>query len=212
MQGTRTPAARPPSTLALGAITLERWRGEDVDELHRAVSSSIEHLLPWMPWARERDRDARARFLEESERGWAAGERFEYAIRDARANLIGGVGLMSRVGPRALEIGYWVHAAHTRRGVATLAAAAATEAGLALAEVDRVEIHHDDGNVVSGRVPARLGFSRTATVPRKPTAPGEVGIEVRWRLHESDFQTSAAAALLDSVRRPTSGPRQPASP
>lgn len=207
MQRTRTPAARPPCTLALGAITLERWRGEDVEELHRAVSSTIEHLLPWMPWAREGDRDARARFLRESEQGWAAGERFEYAIRDAQADLIGGVGLMSRIGPRGLEIGYWVHAAHTRRGVATLAAAAATEAALGLAEIDHVEIHHDEGNVASGRVPARLGFSRTATFLQKPTAPGDVGVEVHWRLDESDFQTSAAAALLDSVRQPMGGQR-----
>jgi RimJ/RimL family protein N-acetyltransferase len=202
VQRTASPAARPPSTLALGAITLERWRAGDVEDLHEAVSSTIEHLLPWMPWAREVDRDARARFLRESEQGWAAGGRFEYAVRDAQAALIGGIGLMSRIGPRGLEIGYWVHAAHTRRGVATLAAAAVTEAALGLAEIDHVEIHHDEANLASGRVPARLGFSRTATFAQKPTAPGEIGVEVRWRLNESDFQASAAAALLESVRRP----------
>jgi RimJ/RimL family protein N-acetyltransferase len=201
VQRTVSPAARPPSALALGAITLERW-ADDLEQLHEVVSSTIEHLLPWMPWARELDRDARARFLRESEEGWAAGGRFEYAIRDAQAVLIGGIGLMSRIGPRGLEIGYWVHAAHTRRGVATLAAAGLTQAGLALAEVNHVEIHHDEANVASGRVPARLGFSRMGTFAQKPTAPGEVGVEVRWRLNESDFPASAAAALLESVRSP----------
>lgn len=47
---------------------------------------------------------------------------------------------MARIGPGGLETGYWVHQAHTRRGLATAAAAALTDAALALPGIDRVEI------------------------------------------------------------------------
>lgn len=35
--------------------------------------------------------------------------------------VVGGCGLHRRVGPGGLEIGYWVHAAWTRRGIAAAA-------------------------------------------------------------------------------------------
>ena len=56
-------------------------------------------------------------------------------------------------------------------GYATRAAAALTDAGLGVAGVDRVEIHHDRANAVSGRVPARLGYERLREQPGRWTRP-----------------------------------------
>jgi RimJ/RimL family protein N-acetyltransferase len=33
-------------------FVLRRWEPDDAPLLKHAVDSSIEHLLPWMPWAR----------------------------------------------------------------------------------------------------------------------------------------------------------------
>ena len=60
---------------------------------------------------------------------------------------------MSRIGPGGLEIGYWVHRACTRRGLATAASAALVEAAFGLPGVDRIEIVHDELNVASAGVP-----------------------------------------------------------
>jgi ribosomal-protein-serine acetyltransferase len=74
-----------------------------------------------------------------------------------------------------------------------------TGAAFALGAVDRVEIHHDEANRASGGIPAVLGFRCVGTFPRAPAgAPAETGREVRWRMHASEFQASAAAALLVS--------------
>lgn len=200
MNGAPAGRERPPAIISVGALRLVRWRWADLQQLHEAVASSIEHLRPWMTWATHVDLDARARFLNESEEGWERAERFEYSMRDPAGAVLGSIGMMRRIAPGGLEIGYWVHAAHTRKGLATLAAAATTESALALVGVDHVEIRHDRANVASGRVPARLGFRRLGAYPREPAAPSESGVDVRWQMTEPSFPGSPAAALLQSAR------------
>ena len=53
---------------------------------------------------------------------WTSGSGYEYGIFLPDGALVGGCGLHRRIGPSALEIGYWVHVAHTRRGIATASA------------------------------------------------------------------------------------------
>jgi ribosomal-protein-serine acetyltransferase len=176
---------------------LRRWREADTAALASAVAANLEHLRPWMPWAAGHDRVASAAFLAGSELGWSRGTRFEYAIVGAADGaLLGSAGLLARIGPGGLELGYWVGARWTRRGIATLAAALLSEAAFALPAVERVEIHHDEANVASSRVPARLGFRRLGTFPAPVRTPGEVGLVVRWRLDAGAFPSSPAAALL----------------
>jgi RimJ/RimL family protein N-acetyltransferase len=94
--------------------------------------------------------------------------------------VIGGCGLMRRIGPGGIEIGYWVHVAHTRRGHATAAALALTQAAWTLPDVARVEIHCDAANVASRAVPARLGYRLDRIDDVGVTAPGETGRSMIW--------------------------------
>jgi RimJ/RimL family protein N-acetyltransferase len=149
-----------------------------------------------MSWAANFDRKSATQFLAECNAGWRKGDRFEYSILDPRARVIGSAGLMSRIAPSGLEIGYWVHAAHTQRGVATHVAAVLTNAALALNRVTHVEIHHDEANVASGRIATRLGFKFVGSGAREPSSPAEVGRELRWRMSAGEFATSRARALL----------------
>ena len=96
---------------------------------------------------------------------------------------VGSAGLMARIGPGGLEIGYWVHPASTGRGVGTAAAAALTEAALALPGIDHAEIRHDQLNLASGRVPAKLGYAHAETREgRFELAPGDSGKTEIWRI------------------------------
>ena len=102
--------------------------------------------------------------------------------------LVGGCGLMRRIGPGGLEIGYWVHQAWTRRGLATAASAALVEAAFRLPGVDRIEIVHDELNVASAGVPRKLGFTEVArrSVDLPPPAGTDtgtdIGTDIVWRL------------------------------
>ena len=98
------------------AIELRHWREEDAEALERAVNESADHLRPWMPWVGDEPAGVEAR------RAWiaevAAGDEQAFGVfEDGR--VVGGAGLHPRIGEGGLEIGYWVHAAHTRRGMAT---------------------------------------------------------------------------------------------
>jgi RimJ/RimL family protein N-acetyltransferase len=136
-----------------------------------------------MTWAAEYGPQDAAQFTEQCEQDWESGSAFNYAITSGGA-AVGSAGLMARIGPGALEIGYWVDAGHLRQGVATAAAAALVDAAFGLPGIDRVEIVHDEANVASSGVPRKLGFAEIARRPHPegPQAPGESGTEVVWRL------------------------------
>jgi ribosomal-protein-serine acetyltransferase len=177
------PVTGPAEVLSHGQITLRRWRPDDATGLLAAVIESQEYLRPWMHWAEGYDQDRAAEYLRECETQWASGETFAYAIIVADL-IVGSAGLHNRVGDGGLEIGYWVRAGWTGRGIATDAAAALTAAALALPGIDRVEIHHDAANLASGRIPAKLGYARLGERPTRdlwPRAPGETGTDMVWQ-------------------------------
>ncbi len=174
----------PSETLRSGAVELRRWRSADDALCLRLVTESLDHLRPWMAWATpDYDPAAAQGFLQRCEDDWAAGTAFQYLIFDG-SEPAGSAGLMARIDPGGLEIGYWVHSAHTGHGVATAAAAALTEAALALPGIDHVEIHHDRLNLASERVPAQLGYRHVDTRPetRFDRAPADSGISKVWRI------------------------------
>jgi len=174
---------RPPEKLSHAAVSLRRWRTADAHLCLRLVTESLDHLRPWMPWATDDYTLADAsEYLQRSEEDWAGGTAFQYLIL-ADGNPAGSAGLMARIGPGGLEIGYWVHPGFTGRGVATSAAAALTEAAFALPGIERVEIQHDALNLASERVPAKLGYQHVDTRPsRFELAPGDCGTSKVWRI------------------------------
>jgi len=193
-----TEPGRPPELLRGRGLVLARWREADMPALHTEVTASRRHLSPWLAWASDGSAAALAGFVRESRERWGRRERFEYGIwsPERGATLLGGVGLMARIGPGGLEIGYWVGERHTRQGVATRGTAALAAAAFALPGVERLEIHHDEANLASSRVPAALGFRRVGVFPRAAAAaPGETGRDVRWRMRADEFPASAAAAM-----------------
>lgn len=172
---------RPAEDLSAGDVTLRRWRSGDAELAYCLVTGTIEHLRPFMPWAEDYSRESAAEFVQGCERDWESGAAFNYLI-SLNGEPTGSAGLMARVGPGGLEIGYWVHQDRTGRGVATAAARALTEAAFGLPGVGRVEIKHDLNNAASGQVPRKLGYARVGTAPGgQPLAPGECGTSAVWR-------------------------------
>jgi len=173
--------SRPLEVIDAGPAVLRRWRVADLEESCQAILASLGHLRPWMPWAANFSRASHAEFLTGCERDWASGAAYSYAIVVDGA-IAGSVGLMARIGPGGLEIGYWVHPAYTRRGLATAASAALTDQAFALPGIDRVEIVHDEMNAASGGVPRKLGFTEIGRRPLDEKPPSGTGIGVVWEM------------------------------
>lgn len=173
-----------PAELVTGRrVTLRRRRQGDSAEMHRVVTEAMAHLAPWMVWATD-DCDlasAQANGLH-SEEAWECRTAFVYAI-EVCATIVGACELRP-VRVEAMELGYWLHPAYTGRGLATEAAGLLVAQAFTLPGVTSVEIWHDAANTASSGVPRRLGFTEVArrTPPREPLTPGEVGVDVVWRL------------------------------
>lgn len=168
-------------------MTLRRRCPADAAEMHRVVTEALAHLAPWMTWATD-DYDLAAATANavHTDHAWECRTAFAYAILLSGA--VVGACELRPVRADAMELGYWLHPAHTGRGLATEAAGLLVAQAFALPGVRSVEIWHDAANTASSRVPKRLGFTEVArrTPPREPLTPGEVGVDVVWRLTRPD--------------------------
>ncbi|MFC7783463.1 GNAT family N-acetyltransferase [Rossellomorea sp. GCM10028870] len=134
----------------------------DGPDVFNAIQESRNELKQWLPFARK------AQTLEEVE----AGVRDSYAEfikkTDIRLHIylkdtdgfIGSTGF-HRIDwdvPK-VEIGYWLHTKHTKKGYIVEAVNALTHFALNELSCKRVEIRCDDRNAGSKRVPEKLGFT-----------------------------------------------------
>jgi RimJ/RimL family protein N-acetyltransferase len=181
--------------LAEVRVVLRRYVRDDLDALRTAIEESRDHLRPFMPWA-DGTRADTTDFLTAAIASWDAGTEFNYGIFEDGGALLGGCGLHARLRPGALEIGYWLRAGATGRGIATAAARALTDAALALPGIEAVEIHCDEANVRSAAVPRRLGYRLDRIEADQISAPGDVGRSMIWVKRRS-----SATAAASRVRR-----------
>ena len=111
---------------------------------------------------------------------WRSGKGCHYGLFDATGQLMGGCALHRRVGPGGIDLGYWLGAAATGRGLATRAARGLADLALAEDDIDFVEISHAADNQASGHVAERIGATQIS-------ADASV---IRWRLDASSTKSS----------------------
>ncbi|MEL7250138.1 MAG: GNAT family protein [Bacteroidota bacterium] len=151
-------------------LVIRCYQPQDAELLKRSIDESLEHLLPWMTWAkyepesiqvkRERIRKFRGEF--------DLGIDYTFGIfsRDEK-ELIGSTGLHTRLGGNAREIGYWIGAKHIRQGYATETVKALVKVGFEIEELDRIEIRCAPENIASQNVPKKLGFLYEGTLKNR---------------------------------------------
>ncbi len=163
----------------------------DAEEITELVHRNLSHLQGHMPWALDEPTTSADRRV--MIKGWLAdwkdGGDAVYAIRlEGESQIRGACGIHNRIGPRALEIGYWLSKDSEGMLIITRAAAIATGLAFELDDIESVEIHHDKANLKSGKVPERLGFTRISEAPDSATtrlAKKDLGVSVTWRMQRS---------------------------
>jgi RimJ/RimL family protein N-acetyltransferase len=211
------PSATPPERLAAGPLVLRRVEADDAAVIAAAVGASLEHLRPWMAWATPEAADVRTQLLRvaEADELWEAGAGFIYVMiapdrapdsppgqagsrGDQDGEFVGTIGMHRRAADDAVEIGYWIASAKTRRGYATAAARALTPVALELSPAGRVEIHCDVANTASAAIPRKLGYRLDRVEAHEREAPGERGRRMIWvwdppgRAAEAEWSTGPA--------------------
>lgn len=209
----KTPVFPPPSMLKKRAmpyrietrhLVIRCYELTDAPRLQAAVSASVEHLQTFMPWAYNEPQtlDQKVELLRRFRGKFDLAEDFVYGVfsPDER-ELWGGTGFHERIGPDALEIGYWIHAAQTRRGYATELSAALTRVGIELVEARKIEIRCDVANTVSAKVPKRLGYRLDATL-RQAVYGSPSGMRdcTVWSMLAEELAGSPVATAAKDVR------------
>jgi RimJ/RimL family protein N-acetyltransferase len=169
--------ATPPYRIETDRLVIRCYELEDAPLLKEAVDSSIDHLLPWMPWARLEPQtlDEKVELLRGFRSSFDADEEYPYGVFEPdESRQLGGTGLHRRGGEGSLEIGYFLRADATGRGLATEMTAVLARAAVEKCGVDRVDIQVDPANKRSLLVPRRLGFVEEATLRRR-LEPKEYG-------------------------------------
>jgi RimJ/RimL family protein N-acetyltransferase len=184
----------PPERLDLPGFTLRAWTRADADGLRLALVTSDAHLRTFTPWVV----DGRVPGLSLEDRltqhaaDFAAGKEWVYGLFSSDGSeVLGGCGLYPRVGPTAVEVGYWLAVGHTGRGLATRATAALTRLAFLEPTIDHVEIHCDRRNSASSRVAERLGY-RLET--NSAAAADEILV---WRLSREEYVVRVSNGPLE---------------
>ncbi|MFJ5933415.1 GNAT family N-acetyltransferase [Streptomyces sp. NPDC093071] len=165
---------RVAATPAFPALVLRPWSMEDVAALVEVSRDPA--LRRWVNSAVDDDADG-ARWVRAQQRGWAAGERFGFAVLETqpasvRDQLVGNV-VLKEVAPGrpVAEVGYWT-AAHARgRGVASRALEALTDWAFDTFEADgleRLELLHQVDNLASCRVAQKCRYDFDTVLPAAP--------------------------------------------
>ncbi len=184
--------ATPPERIETAGLVVRRLFPEDAPLIAGAITESFEHLRPFLPWVTPENMtvEGQRRRLESPELSWSPDStHYQYGVFavEGDGTLLGSCGLHRRRGPGALEIGYWVQAAHVRRGIATAAARAMTDAGFSVRGVEIMEILCDVANQASACIPRRLGYRLTATEDHAPEAPAETGKRLVWTISREEW-------------------------
>ena len=134
----------------------------DTASLSRAVAESLEHLEPWLTWTIHEPLsfDDRLTWVRTQRGHFDLGSDYCYGAFSKDEQALWGMGLLRLSGTvDEREVGYWIHAAQVRQGLATELVAALVRVAFEIESLDALEIRTFPHNLASARVAERLGFS-----------------------------------------------------
>jgi RimJ/RimL family protein N-acetyltransferase len=188
----------PAYRVLTARLVLRCWQPADAPLLKAAVDASLEHLLPWMPWAAREPTDLQTKIdrMRQSRAKFDSGQDFVYGVFDRdETRVLGSSGLHTRAGEDAREIGYWIHKDFINQGLATELSAALTKVAFEVDKVNRIEIHCDPTNVRSAAIPRKLGYTYEGTLRRRSSnADGSPSDSMIWTLFADEYPASPAAS------------------
>jgi len=179
-------------------LLIRCYQPADAQLMHTAITGSIEHLRPWIPWARQEPKDLEwmENFIRLFRGQFDLGQDAVFGIFDKAEKVqIGGTGLHNRIGKDAREIGYWINVRCVHQGFATEAVCALIRVAFEIEQLSRLEIRCAPDNVASRRIPQRLGFQHELTLKDHYTDMyGKPVDTMVWALARGDYEVSALRA------------------
>jgi RimJ/RimL family protein N-acetyltransferase len=181
----------PVESIRTPRLVIRCWQRRDAPMLKAAIDASLPELQAWLPWALNEPSPLAdiERRLTAARNQFVTGQDWLFGLFDRpETRVVGAVGLHPRVGPGALEIGYWLRTDASGQGFMTEAVQAVCDAGFARTGVERIEIRCDPNNTRSAAIPRRLGFALTdVRHGNGVTTRGEPRDTLIWTMQRADW-------------------------
>lgn len=175
-------------------LVIRCYQPSDAIKLKNVITNSLNHLLPWMPWAKNEPEDLETKInrLREFRGNFDLGKDYTFGIFNKENNdLVGSTGLHPRVGNNAMEIGYWISAKYINQGLALEAVSALTKVGFEIENLSRIEIHCAPDNIRSQNIPKKLGYELEATLKNRGVdSKGNPRDSMIWTMFKSRYEVS----------------------
>lgn len=163
-----------------------------------AVDTSLEHLtaLGGRRW-KEEPLEAHLAHARRCRGNFDLDQDQVFAVLDrAERRLLGEVGLLTRAGLGARELGYWIRAEDTQKGLTTEAVRAVVRVAFDVLGVERLDIRCGVDNAASAAVARKAGFVLEGTLRhRKNHADETPSDDLAFSMLRSDFEASEAARV-----------------
>lgn len=157
----------PPEKIWLNQpadLVLSRAKAEHAEMIARAVGESVAHLHRFMPWSRDAesaDPNVQRVRLQSVSEAWERQEEFQYVLTpvDRPEIFAASIGMMTRLGPGTIELGYWVHPQFEGRGYIRASCTALIDTAFGLDGVGVIYICCSPENTRSMAIARALGFT-----------------------------------------------------
>jgi ribosomal-protein-serine acetyltransferase len=162
--------------------------GRCVQELWELTDQNRDHLRPWLPWVDSTTSPLDTiDFVRGALRQYADDNGFQAGIW-YQGRLAGAIGYHYwNWHTRSTEIGYWLGAAYTGRGLMTAACRAMINYAFDDLRLNRVEIRCAVGNQPSRAIPERLGFKLDGVLRQLERLPGGLQDQLVWSMLRSEW-------------------------
>ena len=142
-------------------LSLRMLRLPDADELFAIVDANRERLREWLPWLDDNTTADDTRWFIQTTLDQCAADRGFVCAMLLDGAIVGVVGYNTIRRPsRIAELGYWLAAGATGRGLMTRSCRALIDYAFGELDLNKVEIRAAVGNRRSRAVPERLGFTQ----------------------------------------------------
>lgn len=195
--------ANPAYEIETERLLVRCYAPTDAPTLGTLLDGSREHLLrSAMHFVKEpNDVDSVLARVRRFRAGFDQGTDLVYGIFARSGELLGGTGLHPRIGPDAIEIGYWLGGQHEGHGYVGEAAAALARVAIELHGIRRVEIRCIASNARSANVARRLGCTLDGTLrARLVGADGTLADAMIWSLFDHELDASPAKRVAYEAR------------
>lgn len=159
-----------PSPLTTPRLTLRQPTFGDGQEICDAILQSYNELRPWMPWASKNiNVPLSEEYARRSAANWILKSDNEIGLPllffEKNSTKLVGVVVFHQFAwdVPMIEIGYWMRAAMTGRGLMTEAVNACTRYAIEVMKVKRIEVRIDPFNMKARNVVERLKFIQEST-------------------------------------------------